>query len=286
MEPFRYHVGGADSGIFIREFQPEDLPQCKYLLEHTQSLYGNPAVYVKMTFETDMKDIVRNYLELTDQDKVLPTSSLATVQGGAGTYGGARRGTWLVAVDTNNQVDGRDIVCGQVAIHPLLIGDPNVHEYYSSKMLELINSPASERPFPYSLDIPADDVCELRRMAVLPSYQANKVGYCLLSAFEMFAKNTLKYKIVHLTTLVSMDKAVAFYTRQKFTCERLEFLRMGIRDAPEGESLGGRKEIPGVVERREIFGGLGELTADEMRDALQSPAESSTLYVIHFWKEL
>ncbi|CAF4150489.1 unnamed protein product [Adineta steineri] len=64
-------------------------------------------------------------------------------------------------------------------------------------------------------DIHPDDICELRRMAVLSEYQNQHIGRKLLQTLIDFGRKQ-DYKVIHLTTSIVMNQACSFYERCGF----------------------------------------------------------------------
>jgi len=88
-----------NSAFCIRPFQPQDLEQCRALFQSGQEEYQNPAEYIQYIINTDLSDVMANYI---NRD----------------------RSCLWVAVSVSD-----DEVIGLVGIRPLQIGDPS---YYSS----------------------------------------------------------------------------------------------------------------------------------------------------------
>lgn len=84
--------------IIIRSYQPSDSSACKILLADAHNEYGNPVEFLTQAFETDMANIEKSYLEISDAH-------------------------WWVAVSTD---DNR--LVGQVGIQPLRLGNPSSYE--------------------------------------------------------------------------------------------------------------------------------------------------------------
>jgi GNAT superfamily N-acetyltransferase len=86
------------SSIRVRSYQPSDLAACTAIFAEVHRAYGNPMAYVTHALQSDMSDVQRNYLELSDAH-------------------------WWVAVTVDD-----DRVVGQVAVQPLRLGDEFFYE--------------------------------------------------------------------------------------------------------------------------------------------------------------
>ncbi|CAF1232211.1 unnamed protein product [Rotaria sordida] len=151
--------------IIIRSYQSSDLSACQAMILDSNKEYDNDIAYYIHAFQTDMADIEKNYLQISNAH-------------------------WWVAVSMD---DNR--IVGQVAVQPLHLGDP---VYYQTLPLE-------ER----------DQICELRRMTVVPDAQRRDIGSRLLVTLLNFARQH-DYRKVHLTTSTNMSKACTFYQKHGF----------------------------------------------------------------------
>ncbi|CAF0993819.1 unnamed protein product [Adineta steineri] len=98
---------------------------------------------------------------------------------------------------------GENII-GQVGLQPMSVGDR-----------ELYNKLIMNESLRFYKDIHPDDICELRRMAVLSEYQNQHIGRKLLQTLIDFGRKQ-DYKVIHLTTSIVMNQACSFYERCGF----------------------------------------------------------------------
>ncbi|CAF0790313.1 unnamed protein product [Adineta steineri] len=69
-------------------------------------------------------------------------------------------------------------------------------------------------------DIHPDNICELRRMAVLSEYQNQHIDRKLLQTLIDFVRKQ-DYQAIHLTTSIVMKKACSFYERCGFKRDQI-----------------------------------------------------------------
>ncbi|UJR32594.1 hypothetical protein I4U23_020054 [Adineta vaga] len=183
---------------------------------------------------------------------------------------------WVATIDQE--------IIGQVGVQPMSVGD---RKLYTKLMMN-----ESTR---FYKDIHPDDICELRRMAVLSTYQKKHIGQDLLRTLINFAR-TQKYEAVHLTTGLVMKLACCFY-------ERYGFIRGTIDRYPlNGNALLTKDKTNNDVDIKKtdkitaflgvpvIFDGLNDLT-DEDWEEINQPLmimqmKSKYFYIQNFWMRL
>ncbi|CAF0794626.1 unnamed protein product [Adineta steineri] len=100
-------------------------------------------------------------------------------------------------------------IIGQVGLQPMSVGDR-----------ELDNKLIMNENLRFYEDIHPDNICELRRMAVLSEYQNQHIDRKLLQTLIDFVRKQ-DYQAIHLTTSIVMKKACSFYERCGFKRDQI-----------------------------------------------------------------
>ena len=160
--------------FYIRDFEAGDTQAVHAMFAAAQSEYGNSMDYVRHAIEHDLSDATAHYVK-------------------------APRSAFFCAVDSATQQ-----LLGIVGIRPLQVGDT---DYYNECVAAIAaaHGPTSEVPF-----VP-DTTAELNRMAVAPHARRRGVARSLVHRCLAFC-HSQHYTHLHLSTLVTMRQAVAFYT--------------------------------------------------------------------------
>jgi len=117
-------------------------------------------------------------------------------------------GHWWVAVFDNEQI------IGQIGIQPLSIGNEACYR-------DILQNSES------ALSIHPDQICELRRLAVLSKYRRQHIASRLVRTLIEYAKN-IDYKAIHLTTLTEMKAACQLYEKFGFKRDKIEQYNINI----------------------------------------------------------
>ena len=157
---------------------------------------------------------------------------------------------------------------GTVGLQPLSLGDRNLYEELTAE--------SSKHFFP---NISPDEICELKRLGVLSSYQKKKIGYGLVQSFFDFARKN-GYKAVHLTSALDWKQASQFYTRMGFERGKVVcFSKSGDIKEREGES-------PTLERQTKNFERIEDLMEEDWREINRPVMESKIVYVQHYWMKL
>jgi N-acetylglutamate synthase-like GNAT family acetyltransferase len=169
-------------------------------------------------------------------------------------------------------------IIGQIAIQPLAIGDKDVYNNLATHSI--------------AQNIPAEKICELRRMALRAQYRQLGLGLRLLNHCIATASH-YNYKLIHLTTLMSMQSACRFYEKYDFTAGIVEIFNIAYKARPSNNS--NTQECLTLADKLSSLLDLtlqrrvcspAELTAEESVAALLSPVQSNQLYIIHYWRTI
>ncbi|CAF0952600.1 unnamed protein product [Rotaria sordida] len=161
-------------------------------------------------------------------------------------------GDWWVAV-----LDQQHII-GQIGIQPLSVGDQKSYRD------ALMNSA-------FSSYIDPEQICELRRLAVLSKYQRQQIGSKLLQTLIEYAK-TFGYKAIHLTTLTSMLSACQFYDKHGFKRGKIEQYNL---------TFDSDNKV--IYTKSTVFENPSALTDDDRHLISQPMYEIHRIYVQHYW---
>jgi GNAT superfamily N-acetyltransferase len=183
---------------------------------------------------------------------------------------------WVAAI-------GQKII-GQVGVQPMSVGDRVLY----NKLMK------DESTWFYK-DIHPDEICELRRMAVLSDYQNQHIGRSLLQKLIDFAR-THDYKGIHLTTIIVLNLACRFYERSGFIRGQIHRYTIDL----DGLIAKDKKNIAVDSNKTDkiatflgtpvIFNSLNELTDDDWEQInqpmLMMQMKSRYFYAQHFWMKL
>lgn len=190
-----------------------------------------------------------NYGNIDDYAEIAIHSDMADIEKN---YLKIPGGHWWVAL-----LDQQRII-GQIGVQPLAIGDPK--SYYAARM-----------NFESSCHIDPEQICELRRLAVVPDYQRQKVGLKLVETLVEYAK-TFGYKAIHLTTLTSMISACQFYDKYGFKKGKIEKYNLSFDTNNKA-----------VYTKCSVFENTSELTDDDVHLISRPMYETHRIYVQHYW---
>lgn len=157
---------------------------------------------------------------------------------------------------------------GTIGLQPLSLGDKNLYEE--------LTADSSKRFFP---NISPDEICELKRMGVLSSYQKKKIGYGLVQSFFDFARK-FGYKAVHLMSALDWKQASQFYTRTGFERGKVVCFSKGA-DIKEREG-----ESPTLERQTKNFERIEDLMEEDWKEINRPVMESKRVYVQHYWMKL
>ena len=173
------------------------------------------------------------------------------------------RSHFWVAEDTST-----GSLVGTIGLQPLSLGDKNLYEE--------LTADSSKHFF---ANISPDEICELKRMGVLSSYQKNKIGYRLVQSFFDFARKN-GYKAVHLMSALDWKQASQFYTRIGFERGKIvSFSKGGDIKEREGES-------PTLERQTKNFERIEDLMEEDWKEVNRPVMESKIVYVQHYWMKL
>ncbi|CAF0753684.1 unnamed protein product [Adineta steineri] len=187
------------------------------------------------------------------------------------------RSRWWVAVIGEN-------IIGQVGLQPMSVGDG-----------ELYNKLIMDKNLRFYEDIHPDEICELRRMAVLSEYQNQHIGQKLLQTFIDFARKQ-DYKAIHLTTGIVMKKACNFYERCgfkrgqifRYTIDFNELISKDKKDIAVDSKK--TDKITKFFGTPVVFNTLNDLTDDDWEQINQPKMimemKSKYFYIQNFWMKL
>ncbi|CAF3964880.1 unnamed protein product [Rotaria sp. Silwood1] len=164
-------------------------------------------------------------------------------------------GHWWVAV-LNQQY-----IIGQIGIQPLAVGDQKSYR-------DALMNPQ------FSSHIDPEQICELRRLAVLSKYQRQQVGSKLLQTLIEYAK-AFGYKAIHLTTLTSMLSACRFYDKHGFRRGKIEQYNL---------SFDSDNKV--IYTKSTVFDNSSVLTDDDLRLISRPMYETHRIYVQHYWMSI
>ena len=198
------------------------------------------------------RSVYKDYGHIDDYVENAIKSDMADIQTN---YLNIPGGHWWVAVR-----DKQHIV-GQIAIQPLVNGDEKCYRDILTNLQ-------------YSSHIHPDQICELRRLAVLSKYQRRQVGSKLIRTLIDFAR-TIGYKAIHLTTLTSMKSACQFYDKYEFSRGKIEQYNVNFDSNNKVQFT-----------KSTVFENLLSLTEDDHRLLNMSMFESHRIYVQHYWMTL
>jgi GNAT superfamily N-acetyltransferase len=177
-----------------------------------------------------------------------------------------------------------DIIIGQVGVQPFSVGDRGLYD-------KLMTSESAR----FYTDIHPDEICELRRMAVLSTYHNKHIGRDLLQTLMDFAR-TQDYKAIHLTTGLVMKLACRFYERCGFTRGTIHRYPMNVTELLDKDKksiavdMKKTDKITAFLGKPVIFNSLNELTEEDMEEINQPvlimQLKSKYFYVQNFWIRL
>jgi ribosomal protein S18 acetylase RimI-like enzyme len=128
-----------------------------------------------------------------------------------------------------------------------------------------------------------DQICELRRMAVVPNAQKCGIGSLLLSTVLDFARQH-DYRQVHLTNLTSMSKACAFYEKHGFVKGRID--RYSLEQIGRKQQEQQKTVVIDSMPTPVVFE-VGAVIPDEDQHQMKLPVtQSKFLYAQHFFRSL
>lgn len=160
---------------------------------------------------------------------------------------------WVACSDKQN-------VIGQIGIQPLSVGDQRCYQ-------DILTNLSSS-----SLHIHPDNICELRRLAVLSTYQRQGIGKKLLDTLIKYAQITIGYQCIHLTTLTSMRAACQFYEKNGFKQGKIEQYNLNF-------DLNSKIKYT----KSTIFENSSKLSDDDLCLIYLPMYKSHRIYIQHYW---
>ncbi|CAF1371486.1 unnamed protein product [Adineta steineri] len=175
-------------------------------------------------------------------------------------------------------------IIGQAGVQPKSIGD---RTFYNKLIMD--------ETLRFYEDIHPDEICEIRRMAVLSKYENQHIGRKLLQTLIDFAR-TQDYKAVHLTTSLHMKPACNFYDRCNFTRGQIyrytvysnEVINKDKKDIAANREK--TDQLTVFLDAPVIFNTLNDLTDDDWEKInhpkLITQVKSKNVYTQDFWMKL
>ncbi|CAF0856860.1 unnamed protein product [Adineta steineri] len=177
-----------------------------------------------------------------------------------------------------------DNIIGQVGLQPMPVGDR-----------ELYNKLIMNESLRFYKDIHLDDICELRRMAVLSEYQNQHIGRKILQTLIDFARKQ-DYQAIHLTTGIVMKQACSFYEQCGFKRGQMFRYTVDINELISKDkkniAVDSKKtdKMTAFFGTLVVFNTLNDLTDDDWEQINQPKmilqVKSKYFYVQSFWMSL